>query len=255
MNFSTKFFSKKIFLTYNYFFLFVLYNVSIYKLIVINNEKTSFFILGLFILEVIVFTEYQKTISKLENVDDILLVSEDQLERLHEYQNEIVVLKSLLESKRVWIRKLDFECSKINNNSIKNIFIQKINQTKFLRINYDIKVTSYYNNEFALTTEKSVCKLLNVFIDNAIESCQNSNKKLIAIEILESSKKIEIVIANYINESINLDLISEKGFSTKGFKRGFGLSEAIKIVDKNKEITNQTEIIGNVFLQRIVIEI
>ncbi len=247
--------TKKLILMYNCLFLCVIYNISIYKLVVIDNEKLSFFLLGLFIFELLFVVDYIKNIKKLNRVEKFNLISEEQLERLHDSQNEIMVLRSLLETKRIMIKKLDDECSKISSKAIKNIIIQKINQTRFSQIDYDIKISTYSYNEINLMLEKSVCKMVNIFLDNAIESCQNSGRKIIAISIFEGYKKIEIGIANYLTKPVDLNLISVKGFSTKGNKRGFGLFEASKIVSNNVKISNQTKIVGDVFLQIIEVEI
>ena len=61
-------------------------------------------------------------------------------------------------------------------------------------------------------------------------------------------------IANTFFGIIDLDKIDKIGYSSKGKGRGYGLNLAKKIVEKDKRIVIEREIVRDVFKQKVKIK-
>lgn len=82
-------------------------------------------------------------------------------------------------------------------------------------------------------------EILGIFIDNALEQeLENDfSDKKIHITFIESEDKFYISVANRIKDraKVKLTKIFEQGYSTKGEKRGLGLSRAKQICDMYRQ--------------------
>lgn len=86
-----------------------------------------------------------------------------------------------------------------------------------------------------------------IALDNAIESCLKSNNKSLVINIFDEDNSISIEIENTIGNDINLDLLGNKNYSTKGNRHGLGLFSAFR----NNEASLKVKIINNIFVSKI----
>lgn len=91
---------------------------------------------------------------------------------------------------------------------------------------------------------------LSLVLDNAIEASSNSKDKIIYIDICEENDKIIIEIKNTFSSTIDLDIIGNKNYSTKGSKRGLGLFSALR----NNEVTLKVNIINNLFICKLSVQ-
>lgn len=101
--------------------------------------------------------------------------------------------------------------------------------------------------------------MLGIYLDNAIQAVSNLENRNILIDLYckkkNGKKYILIAIMNNYNGKFDLERINEKGYSTNGKGRGFGLAIAQEIIDTEKKISHQTKIIRNNFVQEITIEV
>lgn len=121
----------------------------------------------------------------------------------------------------------------IDNTIIKAIFYSKIQECAVKNINFKYKVSSNLENSKLKNSNLSI--VLNNLINNAIEAVSILDEKNIIIEIYEEDKYV-INIKNNIDENnkIHISKIFQKGFSSKGEDRGFGLYNVKKIVESHK---------------------
>ena len=127
---------------------------------------------------------------------------------------------------------------------------KKINNT----LHVDKKVRSVdlsdYGDEFVL----NLCKIVSIYIDNAIEATMKTKKKEILLQLyLDSEENFNISITNTFTGEIDLSKIDTKGYSTKGDGRGYGLALANEILSRTKAIKNERKIDKNTFSQSIII--
>ena len=125
----------------------------------------------------------------------------------------------------------------INNPAIYNIISSKYHIAKELGININIDVFLDFR---ALDTNiYQFSRILGILLDNAIEAANESDEKIINIEIrkdLQVERSLFIIENSYINKNINLDRIFEKGYSSKSNNTGLGLWEVHKIYILQKQI-------------------
>lgn len=88
---------------------------------------------------------------------------------------------------------------------------------------------------------------LVIALDNAIEACLKSEDKSLIINIYDDDN-ICIEIENTFGNDIDLDLLGNKNYSTKGYKHGLGLFSAFR----NNEASLTVKVVNNVFISRII---
>ena len=93
-----------------------------------------------------------------------------------------------------------------------------------------------------------------IMLDNMIESIEQTKDKLVSINIYIEKNIIHILLANNIEKSLKLNKINKVGYSTKGEKRGIGLSLVNDIVKSSKNLELETKIEENFFVQHIKIK-
>lgn len=211
--------------------------------------------------------EYDTLFSYIQTFED--WIETEQLNR-HEYKNQLAVLREMTNNKKI-IKKID----EILEDTI-NVKGETINQLKNLpsgglkgliyykstianrnKIDLTINVTLKRNNMLAKLENdetKTLCKLIGIYLDNALEAALETVSKKVLIEIYELSEVTKIVISNTYNNIIDIDLIDMKGYTTKGKNHGNGLYFASKMLSKNKWIEESKKQIDNYYIQEIIIK-
>jgi len=95
-----------------------------------------------------------------------------------------------------------------------------------------------------------MCNIVGILLDNAIEACKNTNKKNIVIDIRETYESLKIKIINNFNNSLDINEIGKKNYSTKKIKSGLGLNYINNIKKDNIHI--KYEIINDIFIVSII---
>ena len=99
-------------------------------------------------------------------------------------------------------------------------------------------------------------RVLGILLDNAIEASKQLDKPLIRIAFIKLEQSIMIVISNKIQEDLQVSIqdVFRKGFSTKGGKRGLGLSILKEIINANNHVILHTKIDTQAFIQELEIQ-
>lgn len=230
-----------------------------------------------FILITILLRErnsYESLSDEYDNLFKYIQIFEDWIEKeqltRHEYKNQLAILRSLTKEKKVK-EKIDSivedfinidndiitQLKSMPNGGLKGLLYYKISIAKKKDINIYIDVDEISGkllSEISDDRQKILTKLLGIYMDNAIEAATDSKKKNISIEIYRIKEDIRIVISNtYSNDEIisNRNL---KGVSTKGKGRGNGLYFANKLISMNDWVSDKQEIIGNYYIQNLIIK-
>lgn len=99
-------------------------------------------------------------------------------------------------------------------------------------------------------------RILGILMDNAIEAASECDNKLVNVIIRNDNKQHRQLLRienTYKDKNIDLDKISEKGYSTKPNNTGLGLWEVDRIIKKHKNLARFTTKNDEFFIQQLEI--
>lgn len=162
-------------------------------------------------------------------------------------------IDSIIKEKYEDDERLLFNMSVIPSGGLRATIYSGILKIKENNINYvldiDRKLSTVDLIELDENTIIDICKVLGVFIDNAIEEVTKLKVKNIEINLYMEKDSIYIKVSNNYKGAIEIDKIYSTGYTTKGKNHGYGLSMVKEIVDKNDLLENLVEFDGKLFSQ------
>ena len=193
-----------------------------------------------------------------QNLELYSKVASEYKELKHNLMNDLLIIKAKLSKKEQPFINEVIQKYKSNYewvNSITDIpeglqglvFLKKYQaEIKKIYFNFECNINkdTNINNNFKLY------EALGIIFDNAIEGATESKEKVINIIFSEENNKITINVMNTFNNSIDLDKIGNKNYSTKKIKSGIGLNYLNR--QKNKFAIQQS-IRDNIFITEIII--
>ena len=254
----------------------VYYKISLHYLLVFNIGIT------LFLFNIIIYSfKTQNNYNKVSDKYNIAINSlKDYEEMMSKYRLANHENKNLLLAIRAMIINKDKDVPKYINSIIKDKYND--NEKLLLKVNVipsgGLRATIYSeilkikkkNIEFDLNIDRKlktvdlveldtntiidICKIIGVFIDNAIEEVENLDNKYIGINLYIEDNYLNIEISNNYNNKIEIEEIYERGFTTKGKGHGYGLSLVSKIIENNSIFDNQIKINKDFFSQILSIK-
>ena len=245
----------------------------------INTIFTTNFLLFItFVLLILILfgerNNYDKLSDEYDSLFNYVKVFEDWIEKeqlnRHEFKNQMAVLRCMTKEKKVQDKidsiineniNIDKEMiSQLKNlpsGGFKGLLYYKIAQARKKKIHLEVDVGDDVNKPLNKLSDKELevlSKLIGIYTDNAMEASIETKKKLVSIEIYSYDENINIVITNTFNKENDISNRHEKGVSTKGEGRGNGLYFAKKMLSKNKWISEQQDIVDNLYIERLVIK-
>ena len=103
--------------------------------------------------------------------------------------------------------------------------------------------------DYSDETMLDICKIVGIFLDNAIEEVDTIEDKYIVIEMYYNDEIFTISITNTFDNTKDKKEIYKAGVSTKGGNHGYGLSLVKKIVKSNDKLKTHNEITEDEFIQ------
>lgn len=98
-------------------------------------------------------------------------------------------------------------------------------------------------------------RIIGIILDNAIEELQVLKTGKLVVAIFKESTSVHFIIQNSCRKDIpKVYQLKEEGFSTKGNKRGLGLSNVEDLLRNCPNIIHETVIEGEKFTQVIIID-
>lgn len=183
----------------------------------------------------------------------------------HEYKNRLLGIEALIENEQ-YADAIDFIQNILNYKSADNILMManydKIHDAvlKKILINKTCEAVNegivVYTDIRSEVDDIAVSKLelndvISIIMDNAIEASKDARENTINIMIDEESDGISIIIANtYPDRYVDIELYKE-GNSAKGKYRGSGLSILKQIEENNSQLTIDTAVTDELFIQEI----
>lgn len=104
-------------------------------------------------------------------------------------------------------------------------------EEKGCHVEYDIKIEQLQ----CLLPQYKLVEILGVLLDNAIEAVETRLTKNIFVNILETTDSITFSVKNSSRLYSRDEIVSfvQPGYTTKGEKRGIGLSKVVEILQQN----------------------
>lgn len=142
----------------------------------------------------------------------------------------------------------------INSPSVYSVLANKYYRADSLGIKINLESFIDFKNLHMGIYEFT--RILGILMDNAIEAASECDNKLINVVIrndVKQHRQLLIIENTYKEKDINLDKISEKGYSTKPNNTGLGLWEVDRIIKKHKNLARFTSKNEEFFKQQIEI--
>lgn len=168
-------------------------------------------------------------------------------------------IDSIVEEKYNDDEKLLFKMNKIPTGGLRATIYSEILKIQENNINYSLEIDRNIKTIDLIELDTSevidICKVVSVFIDNAIEAVKNLKTKNINISLYLSDDKLNIEISNNYSGEIDVEKIFLEGYTTKGAGHGYGLSLVKAIINRNNLFENNIKINKNIFSQILTIKI
>jgi two-component system sensor histidine kinase AgrC len=193
--------------------------------------------------------EYNLLLSYIERYENEL---DKKRKIVHEFNNQLIVINSYASKNNKKLKNYLYEiindqksiCNDMLLNNIENLpkGFRGLLYYKLSKIENDLKITLFVEKgikSFSLAsskTAKNILKIIGILIDNAIEASIDSKEKTLDIIVTENKQELEIKISNSIKKNIDAKKIFNKGFTTKGNGRGYGLLIVKDMLDEEPNI-------------------
>lgn len=247
----------------------------------ILNETFLLSIIGIviFLILAIIFLqekyEKEKIINKYDQLFEYTKTFEDWMDtenmNIHESKNQLATLREMIKSNKKAITFIDNIINErinfggrnkeklkyIPKGGLKGLLYYKITIAEKHDINIFIDISPEVGDllsKLTIEENKALCHLIGIFFDNAIEASKESKKKIISCEVYTGNDSLNIAISNTFLGDIEINKLTEKGYSTKGKNRGKGLYLANKLSNKYKNFTLENRIINEFYIQKIIIK-
>lgn len=215
--------------------------------------------------------KYDSIISMMSNYEE-----EVEKQRIihHENKNQLVTIRSMINEENnkeellKYINSLLQDEQKVDkgtysrfkylpSNGIKGLMYYKTMNAEKKGIQVQINISKDLEESilFHLDTSqfKQFCRLIGVYLDNAIESAEYSKEKYLGIEVMKEEDKVYIIISNSYSGEIDLSKISKAGVTTKGKNHGYGLTLAKKILKDSDIFEEENEITEHLYIQKLIL--
>lgn len=215
-----------------------------------------------------IVTEYDQLLKYVNKYEKVV---EDKSKRQHEYKNQLVLIKGMInKTNKKAIEYIDslYEEEKDDSNlemlkklqylpsgGLKGLIYYKLEDMKDKKINVFVdispKAKNVKVNKKIDSNLKDISKVIGVYLDNAIEASVHSKEKYIVLEIYLDKDEWVFSLSNTYKGEINLNRIDNEGYTTKGSGKGYGLSIVKDIISRNSDLRQERELRGIYYTQRL----
>ena len=270
------FFGCLLIITVNLIFAFVYYKGNNIVSIIVNIILLLiyFYIVYKAISEknnsMIVQAENDSLINNLQQYED--MVDRQRVDN-HENKNQLLIIKNMIKKNDKDVVKyietivkdqmeddevLYTRVMTIPSGGLQGIIYQKMLVMKDEHIKFSLDVGRGVReielNKLSMDDNYRLCKIVGVFLDNAIEESRKIDDKCIMISLFVDEGDLVIEVSNKFEGKIDVDKLDESGYTTKGDGHGYGLSLVKKILSETDVFENERSIKRNVFKQIIKIK-
>ena len=257
---------------------FSIIDKSLYFKFLLNKNIISELLIVLIFIALLIIYVYEKhSYNKLTQEYDVMFnyihnfeewIEKEQFNR-HEYKNQLAVLRCLSSEKKVKDKidemledninlegKVIHELKMLPKGGIKGLMYYKSAIAQKNKIDLTINVSIELRSLLSKLTNdqiRTLCKLIGIYYDNAIEAAAETKKKVMLVEVYELKDKVSFVFSNTFKKHSNFDDRNKKGVSSKGEGHGNGLYFASKLLEQNPWLESKQEIIDKYYIQQLII--
>lgn len=215
-------------------------------------------------------SKYETSISSLREYEDIM--DKYRIDN-HENKNQLLTIRNMIKANdkttEKYIDKLVknkikdnenifYKTSKIPEGGLRATVYSKLCKMNEAKIDYVLDIANDVKTVDLISLSDdamlNACKIIGVFLDNAIEAVENLKKKNVLLEIYTMDGYLHFDISNNYEGVIELDKIANKGYTTKGKGHGYGLSLVDEIIDEDSSLENEKKINRDLFTQILKIK-
>ena len=171
---------------------------------------------------------------------------DDELKKY--YDMEIFPISNLFNKEKDVVAKLH----NLDIIELKSLISVKINYALELKVEVNLEIIEKIDK----VNMKSIdlVRIIGIFLDNAIEACQECEKPSIDLSIIKMDKDITFIVKNtYIKKNIDYCKLGTLGISSKGERRGTGLYNVKTIINAYNNVIMDTEYENGYFTQLLEI--
>lgn len=219
----------------------------------------------------VINNEVRKTEELLELITKYEKKNDEYRAYKHELLNNLLALKSIKnKNTKEFDSSLDELISLYNTKSsgIKNIYklpsglkcivYYKLNDIDEDKYNVNVNISKQVSINLEKVDHKeymSLCKIMGIVLDNAIEAMKNSEGKTLNIDVYKEKDNVIIEVDNTLDKSTtDITKIYNKNYSTKGKNRGLGLYLANLLLKNSKYLHMEQRIINEYFNTKIYVK-
>ena len=218
-------------------------------------------------------SKYETSISSLKEYE--VMIDKFRIDT-HENKNEFLTIRNMIKDdidKETIIKYIDKlidnkikdndkimkKTAKIPAGGLRATIYSKLCLMDTLKIKYelnisrDVRTTDLIDLDEDLTLK--ICKILGVFLDNAIEAVKKLRKKEISVEIYSLDNNLCVDVTNNFKGNLDLEKMSDVKYTTKGDGHGYGLTLVNKLLEEEHEkLENEKSINRDTFTQTLKIK-
>lgn len=259
----------------------ILFNLIFYSNDLVISSSVGLILLSLYLFFLVksiiehnnylnMYVKYNNSIETLKSYEAIL----DKYRLLnHENKNNLLTIRHMINKNNSEVstfidklvkneyqddENLMMETSKIPSGGLRALIYSKLLYMKNNDVDFILKVDKKIRSVQLIDLNEllvlDICKIVGVFLDNAIEETKTIQNGNVSIELYMLDDRLNISIANTFEGTIDLDRMDEARYTTKGEDHGYGLSLVKEIINKNTKLENIRMINDNVFVQVLRID-
>lgn len=205
--------------------------------------------------------ELEQNVSRLkitnhENKNQLLTIR-NMIKKGEDSKNLIKHIENIVNTKIKDDETLMLQTSTITNSMISSIVYSKMLTMKENDVDVDLIISrdikDLYLSDISDELAVEVCKIIGVYLDNALEEVSKYEEKIINIEFYAEKKTLCIAISNNFEGEIDFEKMDNPGYTTKENGHGYGLSLVREIIESNDRLSSEREIKDNIFKQILVV--
>lgn len=249
-------------------------------IVLITNAIMAIVFISIIITSSKIKEKYNKINGKYETSISSLREYEVMIDKFrvdtHENKNEFLTIRNMLKdknNKETVIKYIDKlvdnkikdndkimkKTSKIPEGGLRATIYSKLCLMDKLKINYKLNISREVRTTDLINLDEDlvlkICKILGVFLDNAIEAVKELERKEISIEIYFMDDELCIDITNNFEGNLDLDKINNTKYTTKGDDHGYGLTLVSKLIaEESSKLENEKSINSDNFTQTLKIK-